>query len=104
MQRFLIWTLSAILLIAIFGCAKKSSDQSAQLAAGKTVFQDNCVRCHGEDGKMIADWRKEVKAKTDEQVKNQIRKGGGGMPAFKDQLTPEQIDQVTVYAKHLASS
>ena len=104
MRRFLTLMLPAILLVSASGCQKKSADPSSQLAAGKTIFEQNCVRCHGADGKQIPDWRSEVTKMTDQEIRNQILNGGGGMPAFKDQLTPQQIDEVTAYAKHLASS
>jgi len=103
MKRFLTLMLPAILLLSASSCQKKSADSSAQLAAGKIIFHNNCVRCHGEDGKQIPDWRSEVTKMTDQQIKNQILNGGGGMPPFKDQLTPQQIDEVTAYTKHLAS-
>jgi len=104
MRRFLTLMLPAILLLAASSCQKKSADPSSQLAAGKTIFEQNCVRCHGADGNRIPDWRSTVQKMTDQQIKNQILNGGGGMPAFKDKLTPQQIDGVTAYTKHLASS
>ena len=104
MKRFVPLILIGILLWATLGCQKTSSDPSAQLAAGKTIFQDNCVLCHGADGKQIPAWRSKVQKMSDEQIKNLIVNGGGTMPPFKDKLTPQQIDEVTAYAKHLASS
>lgn len=103
MRRFLTLMLPAIMFLAMSGCQKKSANPSMQLAVGKAIFEQNCVRCHGADGKQIPDWRSTVQKMTDQQVKNQIINGGGGMPAFKDQLTPQQIDEVTAYTKHLAS-
>lgn len=67
---------------------------------GKQVFSDNCSSCHTlKDAGATAtvgpnlDELKPSKA----TVKRQVENGGAAMPAFKDQLTPEQIDAVAAY-------
>jgi mono/diheme cytochrome c family protein len=67
---------------------------------GKSVFTDNCASCHtleaaGASGTVgpNLDELKPPKAIVQKQVEN----GGGGMPAFKDTLTPEQISAVATF-------
>ncbi|MEY2535721.1 MAG: quinohemoprotein ethanol dehydrogenase [bacterium] len=74
-------------------------------AAGKQVFTENCGGCHtladagtnGQQGPNLDD------AKADKAtVERQVTNGGGGMPAFKDRLSAEQIDAVATYVSSVA--
>jgi alcohol dehydrogenase (cytochrome c) len=66
-------------------------------AAGKTVYANNCVSCHGADGhggNGGPDLTTIPSAKNVSRVVSQVTNGGGGMPAFKGQLTQKQIADV----------
>lgn len=76
-------------------------------AAARGVFAKNCQTCHGpigaggpvklEDGtKLKVPNLREGHAvrHPDSDFLKQINKGGDGMPAFKDKLTPQQIDEL----------
>lgn len=39
-----------------------------------------------------------------DQVRSQIENGGGSMPAFKDQLTPQEIDQLAEFVSEASQS
>jgi alcohol dehydrogenase (cytochrome c) len=68
--------------------------------AGATVFANNCVSCHGADGRGGnggPDLTSIPSAKNYDTVVKQVENGGGGMPAFKGQLTPKQIADVSTY-------
>jgi mono/diheme cytochrome c family protein len=74
-------------------------------AAGKQVFTSNCGGCHtladaGTNGQVgpVLDELKPDKATVQRQVEN----GGDKMPAFKDKLSAEQIDQVATYVSSVA--
>jgi len=76
-------------------------------AAGEAVFTDNCATCHtlsaagasGTVGPNLDD------LKPDEAtVKSQVENGGGGMPAFKDQLSADEIANVSAYVAENAGS
>jgi cytochrome c553 len=78
----------------------KSTTSKGNAAAGKTVFANNCVSCHGPDGRGGnggPDLTTIPSAKNLKTVLAQVENGGGGMPAFKGQLTPKQIADVGAY-------
>ncbi|HEY3542268.1 MAG TPA: PQQ-binding-like beta-propeller repeat protein [Gaiellaceae bacterium] len=73
---------------------------SGDAAAGKEVFATNCVSCHGASGhggNGGPDLTQIPNAKNMNKVVAQVTNGGGGMPAFKGQLTPKQITDVATY-------
>jgi mono/diheme cytochrome c family protein len=68
--------------------------------AGESVFAENCSVCHGTDGHGGSggpDLRTMPLAKTEEGAIGQVTNGGGGMPAFQGQLSPEEIEDVASY-------
>jgi len=83
-----------------------------QFAGARATFKKSCAGCHSEDG---TGGLKEVDGKklkvpnmreghalnhTDDDFMKQINKGGDGMPAFKDKLTPEQITYLVRFIRH----
>ena len=69
-------------------------------AAGKPIFTESCGGCHvlEEAGTQGTIGPNLDEAKPDyQEALEQIRNGGGGMPAFKDQLSEEQIKDVTAF-------
>jgi quinohemoprotein ethanol dehydrogenase len=69
-------------------------------AAGEAVFAENCAGCHGSlgtGGNGGPDLTAIPSAKKQAAVIAQVRNGGGGMPAFKGQLTEKQIEDVSAY-------
>jgi len=84
----------------------------AQLSAatGADLFADNCAACHGADGKARTPMGKKLGAKdlrasqmTQAQVAERIAQGFSDasgkprMPAFKDQLTADEIRQIAAF-------
>jgi mono/diheme cytochrome c family protein len=87
------------------------------LAAGKAVYKDKCQRCHGPGG--VGDGPdSEPEAREDMDLTNPKRTGRNPdgvvyykvlngrkrphkMPAFKDELTEQQIWSVVAYAQSL---
>lgn len=71
------------------------------------LYKSKCQVCHGPDGKGSAAGQKmgakpfsEVKASNQELV--EITKNGKGkMPAYKDKLTDEQINELVKYVRTL---
>ena len=69
-------------------------------AMGKEVFVANCGSCHalsdaGTSGAIGPSL--DGSSVSAEQIEAQVRAGGGGMPAFEDTLSDEEIQEVAVY-------
>jgi mono/diheme cytochrome c family protein len=88
---------------------------TAYAEEAKDVWNAKCKSCHGEDGKAqtkmgqkekipditLADWQK---SHSDEKIRAVIAEGSKDntkMKAFKDKLTPEQIDALVKYIRTL---
>ena len=82
-------------------------------AASRAVYMKNCKECHGEKGdggpvkledgtKLKVPSLREGHAlhHPDSDFLKQITKGGDGMPAFKDKLKPEEIDDLIRFIRH----
>ena len=82
-----------------------------ELAEAKTMYTQVCSNCHGEKGEggpvKIEGKRLKVPSlleghgleHTDEQFAKQIANGGDGMPAFKDRLNPQQINNMVRFLR-----
>ena len=81
-------------------------------AATRGVFVKNCQNCHGPTGsggpvKLEDGTRLKVPSlrqghalrHPDSDFVKQINKGGDGMPAFKDKLTAQQIDELVRFIR-----
>ena len=84
---------------------------AADAAKGKEVFEQ-CSVCHNADsdekkmgpglkGLMAKAKMKNGKKPTDENVRAIIKTGGGGMPAYEDMLSKEELDNLMAYLKTL---
>ena len=116
-------TLLLIALIAIFitGCSNRATPSTKPtanktttaaatpdpFAATRGVFAKECQSCHGVEGKggpvkLEDGTRLKVPSlreghalrHPDSDFRKQITTGGDGMPAFKDKLNPQQIDDL----------
>jgi quinohemoprotein ethanol dehydrogenase len=80
--------------------SEPTDEVAGNAAAGAAVWSDNCAGCHGTDGgganggpNLIGNEMALDPAK----VRAQVTNGGGGMPAFKDTLSTQQINDVAAY-------
>ena len=100
----------AVLLIGpeLVGAKKPPPTQQAVAAtadSGKEVFVTNCGGCHtladagtsGASGPNLDDAAPDAAT-----VKAYVRGGGGGMPAFGDDLANAEIDAVAAYVASVA--
>lgn len=97
---------------------------SAQVARGKQVYENYCLECHGEQGKGLAgDWRiRDAEGKFPppplddsahawhhptavllEMVREGSPQGQGNMPAWKEKLSEQEMQDVVAYIKSLWS-
>lgn len=87
----------------------------ANIAAGKAIFTDKCVKCHGEkgagDGPMAMMYdpppadlseAKMMNSMPDGEIFYKITEGRRPMPSFKDLLSDEQRWQLVDYLRTLA--
>lgn len=66
------------------------------------MFGENCSSCHGVSGGGGNGGPPLTTSDLDEgDIITQIEKGGGGMPAFETQLTPQQIADIAAFVKQL---
>ncbi len=104
----------ACLFIAfgIFACSNGSARHyEFNIAESKSyeasLFRQNCAICHGQeangkemDGKLIPSLRYgEAATLTEEQIYTQIHDGKLPMPAFKNQLTGEEIRRMVKFIR-----
>lgn len=89
----------------------------AQVSAGEALFIQNCLTCHGEQGRGAVNWRQRQRdgsfpppplngsahtwhhpmAVLRRTIKNGGVPLGGTMPAFGEQLKEQEIDSIIAY-------
>ncbi|HWS99911.1 MAG TPA: cytochrome c [Pyrinomonadaceae bacterium] len=89
----------------------KATPTPDELAEAKTTYVQICESCHGEKGEggtvKIEGKRLKVPSlleghgleHTDEQFAKQIANGGDGMPAFKDRMNEQQINNMVRFLR-----
>ena len=82
-------------LLAVPGVA-----HAAPPAPGQVIFQKNCVRCHGKDGRLGLNGAHDLtKSNLNAYGRTYlVTSGMGKMPAFGKTLTEAQIAQVVAYS------
>jgi mono/diheme cytochrome c family protein len=128
MRAFSITLLIVAISLFAFGCSKPITETIArngpmtspspaaatpdQFAPARATFKKNCSECHGENGTgglKTVDGKKlkvpnlgegHALHHPDDDFIKQITKGGDGMPAFKDKLTPEQMNDLVRFIRH----
>jgi mono/diheme cytochrome c family protein len=113
--RFLPITLGGIALL-ISGCASIGplTTQQAHYPADKVdargLFAENCVGCHGQNGRArtfhgwlvgaqnLTDTKGQADT-TDGEILHAIKTGPGLMPAFEKKLSPSEIEALTGYVR-----
>lgn len=85
---------------AIAQAQRERASASGDASDPKAVFQSSCASCHtfaaAEASGQIGPDLDQSQA-TLERIAEQIRKGGGGMPAFEGQLSDAQIQALAKY-------
>lgn len=102
-------------LTVYIGLLASPAAWAADLANGKRVYKDKCLKCHGEKGKgdgpkadtlekKPADYTdKAFMAKfTDGKLKEEVLEGKPPMPSYKEKLTSKDLDDVIAYIRTFA--
>jgi cytochrome c6 len=112
------FTLFCLVCLTLLSCSGKQQNEhtdvstvteikdlrKSSLAMGKELYMQNCIACHGTDGKMgmggSADLTKSVMDTA--EISEIINHGRKGMPAFKDILSDEdKVLSVTAFVLEL---
>jgi mono/diheme cytochrome c family protein len=108
MKRTLHKTALAVLLIlASLAPAQAGNAKNP----GKSIFQENCTFCHGEDGTAKTPpgvalgahdlTSREVGKRSDTALAQTISQGRNKMPAFSNKLDDSQIHELILYIRTL---
>jgi cytochrome c6 len=73
---------------------------------GKIIFQNNCIGCHGHDGKLGKHGAKnlQISKLNDSKLLKIVSDGKWVMPKWKNILTSEQLSAVIMYVKTLRNN
>jgi mono/diheme cytochrome c family protein len=103
-------SIAVIAALVVAGCGGSDEDTTPPPAsgggdAGKELFTSNCSSCHtlaaaGASGKVGPNL--DQLHPGPDLVTTQVTNGGGGMPAFANKLSKEQIQQVADYVSKSA--
>lgn len=100
-------------LVAIAASGEPESKKSERPANGRTVYSNNCARCHGGDGTgqttmgemteapnlTDAAW---MRGKSTSRMVASVANGRGQMPAFKKKLSRREIAAAVAYVRTLS--
>lgn len=86
--------------------------ETADVKAGKMIYERNCASCHGRNGKGLGEYSptpdftnaKTMSSRTDEQLLEKVANGGKGtgMPAWKGRLSDKERRDVIGYIRTFA--
>ena len=102
--------LSLLMIISAYGLAemnRKNSNATANIEAtandGNAIYSANCVRCHGDDGKLGLMGAPDLSATQldGNGIMEIIKNGRGAMVGFNGALTDEQIKLAGGYVQTL---
>ncbi|GJL65107.1 MAG: hypothetical protein NPIRA05_00780 [Nitrospirales bacterium] len=118
MRRIAVLIFAGVLIwsVSVAGQVVRAEDAKSDPNNGRTIFEVNCVTCHGESGKgdgptgaylspPPADLTSEdVRTDPDSELLSIISNGipDKGMPAWKSSLSPQDIRDVLAYIRTLS--
>jgi mono/diheme cytochrome c family protein len=105
--------IALLVALAFLGSARAgAATPASENKAAESTFKAQCAMCHGQDGSSntptgrslkIPDFRSaEVQGKSDAELAQVIAKGTSQMPAFKNDLSNDQIHTLVGYVRNLA--
>ncbi|QTM99556.1 c-type cytochrome [Sediminibacillus dalangtanensis] len=73
--------------------------ESGDPSNGQSVYENNCLSCHGEQGEGASgpNLQESEVAQEQSQVEDKVRNGGNGMPSFEGDLSDSEIADVAAY-------
>lgn len=78
-------------------------NEAPSVDLGAVTYKAQCRLCHGDDGKLGASGSKDLQVSTlsHQDAINLVTYGRGGMMAYKDLLTKDEIENVVSYIETL---
>ena len=104
--------LAVLVMVQVFGCGQNDFEKNRPALTGQTepskpdglaVFRQNCVNCHGANGKLGLNGAKDLTRSglsTEERVLV-VTNGRNLMTPWKGILTPAEIESVSAYTSTL---
>lgn len=112
MKCFKLTAVGFFVAFAVFACSSGAAKRNEfSIADSKSyeasMFRQNCAICHGQeangremDGVLIPSLRYgEAATLSEEQIYQQVKEGKLPMPAFKNQLTEEEIKRMVKFVR-----
>ena len=104
-----LWAVAAMLLLGIFIFSTSETQAvAASEASPRSLYVQNCARCHGADGKSQTAQGQKLEADdlttstaSQSKIVRMITNGRGDMPGFKRKLTTAQISSIASYVRGL---
>ncbi len=103
------------MMLLVVGAVLVAPAFGEDLAKGKKIYTDKCLKCHGEKGKGDGPKAKDLEKKpadytdkekmakfTDADLKKAVKEGKKPMPAFGKKLSEQDIDEVIGYVRSFA--
>ena len=113
-RRFLLlfFTVVAAAVLSLFAVLGATKPNEAVAADAATIYNRQCVSCHGRDGRgrtrrgrqarardmTDASWQDDV---SDERLFNSISNGRGKMPSFRKKISENDIDALVAYVRRM---
>ena len=107
-----IFTVAAAASLSLFTVFGEGNTNEAAAADAGTIYNRQCVSCHGRDGRgrtrkgrqtkardmTNASWQDDV---SDERLFNSISNGRGKMPAFRKKISENDVDALVAYVRRM---
>ena len=101
-------TLTVLSAVPVFAQSNKGHGST-----GEALFQEQCIACHGSDGRAQTEIGKKlgaadltsdaIRQQSDSQLAKVVKDGKGKMPAFDQKLKDDEIRDVITYIRQLAT-
>jgi cytochrome c6 len=105
MSRFIVGSLFALFPALFVACGDEPGTDGGDAvegdaAAGKAVYEARCAVCHGAAGQGAGNYPA-VAGEGGSEAIEIVTNGDGSMPAFRGQLTEQEIADVVAYIETL---
>lgn len=106
---FIVAAAAGLSLLTVLGAGKTNEAAAADAA---TIYNGQCVSCHGRDGRGRTRKGRQTRARdmtnpswqddvSDERLFNSMSNGRGKMPAFRKKISENDIDALVAYVRRM---